>query len=181
MGFIAGMLLTFLPEDDAFCLFYSAMKSPQYYLRELYLPSMIGAQRVLYVFNELATSHLHRLYTHLVDQGVHQSMYATEWIMTIFCRGFSFDLAARVWEIFLSEGFKIVYRVCLALLKNIEKSLLAQSFEGILNTLKEIAKTVDAPVLIASALSLPLKRREIEKLDMKFDEEFENGGGRVQV
>ena len=45
------------------------------------------------------------------------SMYATEWFMTMFCRGFSFDLVTRVWDIFLFEGYKIVYRVGLALLK----------------------------------------------------------------
>jgi hypothetical protein len=37
--------------------------------------------------------------------------------MTMFTRGFSFDLAGRVWEIFLSEGSKIVFRVALAILK----------------------------------------------------------------
>ena len=37
--------------------------------------------------------------------------------MTMFCRGFSFDLVTRVWDIFLFEGYKIVYRVGLALLK----------------------------------------------------------------
>ena len=157
------------------------MKSPQYYLRELYIPSMIGAQRVLYVFNELAIKHLGTLYAHLTEQGVHQSMYVTEWIMTMFCRGFSFDLSTRVWEIFLSEGFKIVYRVTLALLKNIEKSLLSLTFEGILTSLREISKTVDAPKLIELACSIPLKRKEIEVLDLKFDEEFEQGGGRVNV
>jgi hypothetical protein len=43
--------------------------------------------------------------------------YATEWFLTMYTRGFSFDLAARVWEIFLNEGDKIVYRVGLAILK----------------------------------------------------------------
>jgi hypothetical protein len=38
--------------------------------------------------------------------------------MTMFCRGFSFDLVTRVWDIYLAEGsFKIVYRVSLAILK----------------------------------------------------------------
>lgn len=41
----------------------------------------------------------------------------TGWVMTLFTRDFSFDLCTRVWEIFLNEGFKIVYRVALALLQ----------------------------------------------------------------
>jgi Rab-GTPase-TBC domain len=35
----------------------------------------------------------------------------------MYCRGFSFDLVTRVWDIFFSEGYKIVYRVALALVK----------------------------------------------------------------
>jgi hypothetical protein len=30
--------------------------------------------------------------------------YFTEWAMTIFTRGFSFDLVTRVWDVFLNEG-----------------------------------------------------------------------------
>jgi hypothetical protein len=34
--------------------------------------------------------------------------YFTEWAMTIFTRGFSFDLVTRVWDVFLNEGMMIV-------------------------------------------------------------------------
>jgi hypothetical protein len=44
--------------------------------------------------------------------------YFTEWALTVFSRGFSFDLVTRVWDVLLCEGqYKIVYRVALALLK----------------------------------------------------------------
>lgn len=91
--------------------------------------------------------------------------YLTEWIMTMFCRGFSFDLATRVWEIFLSEGYKVVYRVSLALLRNIERDLLEQTFEEILGTIRDIPSTVDAQLLIELAFQIPLKRREIRKFE----------------
>ena len=35
----------------------------------------------------------------------------------MYCRGFSFALVTRVWDVFFSEGYKIVYRVALALVK----------------------------------------------------------------
>jgi Rab-GTPase-TBC domain len=35
----------------------------------------------------------------------------------MYCRGFSFDLVTRVWDVFFNEGYKIVYRVALALVK----------------------------------------------------------------
>ena len=51
----------------------------------------------------------------IFGSGSHR--YATEWLLTMYCRGFSFDLVTRVWDIFFSEGYKIVYRVALALVK----------------------------------------------------------------
>lgn len=79
---------------------------------------MYEAQRVLYVFAQLGERHIPELWRYLEEQGMDPSMYATEWFMTLFCRGFSFDLVARVFDIFIKEGSsKILYRVALGLLK----------------------------------------------------------------
>lgn len=44
--------------------------------------------------------------------------YFTEWALTLFSRGFSFDLVTRVWDVLMTEGsYKIVYRVSLGMLK----------------------------------------------------------------
>jgi TBC1 domain family member 10 len=125
MGFIAGMMLSYMDERNALSTFIAALSGPssrnphllQFQLREMYLPSMAGAQRCLYVYEALGRKYLGKLWAHLEAEGMHPTMYATEWMMTIFTRGFNFDLVTRVWDIFLEEDFKIVYRVALALVK----------------------------------------------------------------
>lgn len=37
--------------------------------------------------------------------------------MCIFSRSFPYDIVVRIWDIFLAEGWTIVYQVSLALLK----------------------------------------------------------------
>lgn len=74
--------------------------------------------------------------------------FATEWIMTLFCRGFSFDLVTRVLDIFCLVGYKIVYRVALALLKTIEEKLMKASFEECMKLIRSLPQFVDAPTLI---------------------------------
>jgi hypothetical protein len=70
------------------------------------------------VYTVASTAMTGPLWAHLQKEGVHPTMFATEWFMTMFCRGFTFDLVTRVWDIYIAEGsFKIVYRVCLAILK----------------------------------------------------------------
>ena len=125
MGFIAGLLLTYLEEKEAFYCFAAALMRPAPSpLRLIYLPDLADAKRKLFVFGELGRQHLGALWVHLEDQHMHPTMYATEWLMTMFCRGFCFDLVTRVWDVYLQEGFKIFYRVSLALLKTMEKELM---------------------------------------------------------
>ena len=129
---------------------------------------MAETQRVLYVYGELGKLHLGKLWRHLLDEKMHPTMYATDWLMTMFCRGFSFDLVTRVMDVFLKEGYKIVYRVSLALIKNLEKEFLEEDFEGIMHLLRRIPELTDADTIMELAYKIPVKRREIER----FQEEF---------
>ena len=56
--------------------------------------------------------------------------------MTVCIYKFPFESVCRIWDIFLSEGIKIVFRVALAILKINEEALLRESFEGVLNLIK---------------------------------------------
>jgi hypothetical protein len=75
--------------------------------------------------------------------------YFTEWALTLFSRGFSFDLVTRVWDVLMNEGsYKIVYRVSLALLKYFEKELLALQFDRIMALLRDLPRHIDASKLM---------------------------------
>jgi hypothetical protein len=132
---------------------------------------MSGAQRVLHVFQGLGRKHLPVLWAHLEGEGMHPTMYATEWFMTMFCRGFNFDLCMRVWDIFLQEDFKIVYRVALALIKNVEQKLLAATFEGIMGLLRRLPENTDAAAVMEIAWKISVSRGEIYKLEQEWQAE----------
>ena len=146
MAFLAGLFVIYMDEVRAFHTFCACMQNkkerPQ--LRTLYLPSMAETQCALYVFGKLGKTHLGRTWTHMLKQGMHPTMYATEWLMTMFCRGFSFDLVTRVMDVYLSEGYKIVYRVALALIKNIDSELADAEFEEIMGLVRNIPLLTDA-------------------------------------
>jgi len=168
MGFMAGLLLTYMIEEDAFYVFAAVLQRPLAPLRALYFPDMKEAQKILFVFGEIGAKHIKRLWLYMEDQGMHQSMYVTEWIMTMYSRGFSFDLVTRVWDIFFHEGFKIIYRVALALLKSVEKEILNESFENIMATLRALPSKVDANSVIELAFTIPLKWKDIEIAEQKY-------------
>ena len=52
---------------------------------------------------------------HFARLGLHPSMYAAQWVLTIFTYDFPSALVVRVWDaILLREGWKTVFRVALA-------------------------------------------------------------------
>lgn len=57
--------------------------------------------------------------------------------MTIFSCSMSFPCIVRVWDIFMVEGRKILYRIALAIFKMTEKTILKSDMEGIFEVLKE--------------------------------------------
>ena len=117
-------------------------------LRLMYLPKLSETQKILHVFDELAGLHLPKLWTHFTLEGIHPTMFVTEWIMTFFCRGFSFELVTRVWDIFMFEGdMKIIYRVSLAILKYFEEEFLSKKFDKIMGLLRDISKKIDAVIV----------------------------------
>ena len=71
----------------------------------------------MHVYSELGRQRLPKLFTHLEQENLHESMYSIEWFMTIYTRSFRFDLVTRIWDVMLHEGKKIVFRVALALMK----------------------------------------------------------------
>jgi len=168
MGFIAGLLLTYMTEETSFYCFTVILNHSKGPLRELYLPGMIDARKKLFVFGGLCRQHLRKQWTYMEEQGIDTSMFATEWFMTVFCRVFSFDLVTRVLDIFTYEGFKIVYRVALALIKSVEKLVVGKSFEDIMKVIRLISSYVDADEVIEMAWTIPLKTVHIETLDNQF-------------
>lgn len=171
MGFLAGLFLTYMIEEHAFYTFYSVLTRPNSALRHLYLPKLVETQKILYIFERLGGLHLGDLWSHLCNEGIHPTMYFTEWAMTLFCRGFSFELVTRVFDIFLFESdYKIVYRVSLAILKNFEKELKQRKFDKIMAFLRDLPSRVDAPTVMDICWRIPLRRSEIAFYSKQYDD-----------
>lgn len=121
MGFITAMLLTYFPEDEAFYMIDIIMNKRPAPIRRLYLPMMPRAQEMMFVADCVLHKFLPRLHRHLTAQGIHRSMFMTQWVVCIFTNSFPFEMVTRVWDAFLAEGWKVVYRVMVGILKFYEK------------------------------------------------------------
>ena len=163
MNFIAAMFLTFLSEEEAFWLLVVVMNEEPYMLRELFGEDMSGTHEVLYIAEKLISQFLPKLSHHLEAENIHISMFVTQWLLTLYTSTFPFELVSRVWDCFLVEGWKVVYRVMLSLLEFASKDLLDLQFEHILNYFRDYPTKVDGGTIMNGSLKIALKRKHIQK------------------
>ncbi|XP_027626794.1 TBC1 domain family member 24 isoform X1 [Tupaia chinensis] len=90
---------------------------------------------------------------------------------------------ARVFDVFLVEGYKVLYRVALAILKFFHKARAGQPLESdsvkqdIRAFVKDIAKTVSPEKLLEKAFAIRLfSRREIQLLQMANEKALKHKG-----
>ena len=88
--------------------------------------------------------------------------------MTLYSCGFPFAAIVRIWDIFIVEGKKILYRVALAIFKLNEKAMLASEMEGIYEILKKFPDQVDPDQLIKTALSFTFPGTMVQDLEKAF-------------
>uniref|UniRef100_A0A8D1RWS5 Carabin n=1 Tax=Sus scrofa TaxID=9823 RepID=A0A8D1RWS5_PIG len=113
-GPVAAVLLMHLPPEEAFwCL----VQICEVYLPGYYGPHMEAVRLDAEVFMALLRRLLPRVHKHLQQVGVGPLLYLPEWFLCLFARSLPFPTVLRVWDAFLSEGVKVLFRVGLTLVR----------------------------------------------------------------
>lgn len=93
---------------------------------------------------------------------VHPSMYASQWFITLFAVNLPLDVLGRVWDLFILQGIKIIYKIGLTLLKMNEEILLTLNFEEIIEKIKVNYAETDKDSLIKNANNFKITNKIIE-------------------
>lgn len=170
MNFIAAMFITYMSEEEAFWMLVAVMNDSPCKMRGLFGEGMLEAHQVLYVADKLIYLHNPKLAQHLEKENIHVTMYATQWLLTLYTSSFPFALVTRVWDCFLAEGWKVPYRVMLALLDKATPDLLKLQFEEILGYIRELPLKVDGEEVMEIAFKIPLRWKQIQKYAKEYAE-----------
>jgi len=169
MGFLAGLLLLYMSEEDAFWLLVALLKGAVHAPMEgLYQAGLPLVQQYLSQFEKLVMEHMPKLGQHFVEEMINPSMYASQWFITVFSYSFPFHLTLRVWDVFLYEGIKVVFQVGLALLRFCHDDLVKLPFEKLLHALRNFPEeATDPDVLLPMALTFKVSSR-LEELQKEY-------------
>lgn len=104
MGFLAGLLLLYMSEEDAFWLLVALLKGAVHAPMEgLYQAGLPLVQQYLFQFEQLVKDFLPKLGQHFSEEMINPSMYASQWFITVLSYSFPFHFTLRIWDIFLYE------------------------------------------------------------------------------
>ena len=169
MGFIAAVFLTYMDEESSFYMLHSLMK--KYELEGFYLPGFPELKKTFYILLNLEKKFVPKIYELFKKEGMMPSMYASEWFICLFSRNLDFHTLVRIFDVFLLEGYKVIYRFALALLKSKENEFLKgkDGLVSIMATLNKSMENTDVENLFKIAFGFSLSRKDLDRLGNEFN------------
>ncbi|XP_030251417.1 TBC1 domain family member 2A isoform X4 [Sparus aurata] len=146
-------LLVLQSEENAFWCLVAVVEviMPQDY----YTKNLVASQVDQWVLKDFLGEKLPRLATHFEDHSIDVSLITFNWFLVVFVESLPSDILLPLWDAFLYEGTKVIFRYALALFKYKEDNILRihDSVE-IYQYLRFFTKTIsDSRRLISIAFS----------------------------
>ncbi|XP_041987849.1 ecotropic viral integration site 5 ortholog isoform X2 [Aricia agestis] len=168
-GFIVGLLLMQMPEEEAFAVLVKIMQ--QHRMRDMFKPSMAELGLCMFQLENLVQELLPDLHVHFQSQSFSTSIYASSWFLTLFTTTLSLPLACRIMDVFLSEGIEIVFKVALAMLTLGKNDLLSLDMESILKYIQKelpLKAEADQDGFMNLAYSIKVNPKKMKKLEKEY-------------
>ncbi|KAI5237269.1 TBC1 domain family member 2B isoform X1 [Manis pentadactyla] len=146
---LAAVALLYLEQEDAFWCLVTIVEV--FMPRDYYTKTLLGSQVDQRVFRDLMSEKLPRLHAHLDQYKVDYTLITFNWFLVVFVDSVVSDILFKIWDSFLYEGPKVIFRFALALFKYKEEEILKlQDSMSIFKYLRYFTRTVlDARKLIS--------------------------------
>ena len=76
------------------------------------------------------------VYDYFNASKISSHMFATEWLLTLYAAKFPLNLSIRVIDMYLNDGFTVVFSLALAIFDTSACELLMLDFDGIIKLLQ---------------------------------------------
>ena len=167
MGFIAAIFLTYMDEESSFFMMHSLMK--KYKMEGIFFDDFPELKKKFYILLNLQKKYIHKIYNIFQRDGILPAMYASTWFISLFAKSLDFHIVLRIYDCFFLEGFKVIYRIALALLKLKENDFVKAKKGHTLPFLVSCLQNVDEEELFKVAFGFSISRNYIDKLEIEYE------------
>ncbi|KAL9642239.1 hypothetical protein ABK040_007239 [Willaertia magna] len=172
MSSIAAMLLMYLEEEDAFWLFVTIMDDHRFNMQEMYINGLPGVKKATYVFEHILTKRLKKFMNNFAnnDLGIGLSSFCTRWYMLNMLTQLPFDIAVLIWDLFLSEGNKVIHSVSMAFMRLFKRDLISLKPEEAAMMMSKLNNLdFDLERLMKKIYKSKVKEKVIRKLELEYE------------
>nr|XP_058953743.1 TBC1 domain family member 2B-like [Pocillopora verrucosa] len=144
---LVAIALLYLNEEESFWCLVAIVEHLM--PRDYFSKTLVASQADQRVLKDLLAEKLPRLSAHFDALMVDLSLVSFNWFLTVFVDSFPIQTTLRVWDTFLYEGNKVMFRFALAVFKSSEELLLkCEDHMSIFNFLRQVPeKITDANIL----------------------------------
>ncbi|KAL0238711.1 hypothetical protein PCE1_004403 [Barthelona sp. PCE] len=171
MGFITGVFLMYMSEEDAFYCMLSLLHDEPWMLRLNFLQGLPGIHRSTFVQSGIIRKFLPGLLDHMERCGGDWMMATQSMYFSLFLYNYPFTFCLRFMDMLLSEGPKMFYRVSLGLLTSRKNEIKAMDqFEMAAFLTRGIAEVDSIDEILTHGFKYSLSRKLIDRLTAEYDE-----------
>ncbi|XP_032030132.1 TBC1 domain family member 2B [Hylobates moloch] len=172
---LVAVALLYLEQEDAFWCLVTIVEV--FMPRDYYTKTLLGSQVDQRVFRDLMSEKLPRLHGHFEQYKVDYTLITFNWFLVVFVDSVVSDILFKIWDSFLYEGPKVIFRFALALFKYKEEEILKlQDSMSIFKYLRYFTRTIlDARKLISISFGglNPFPLRQIQNRHTYHLEKFQ--------
>lgn len=175
MGFLVCMFLLYYQEEDSFYCLLALLNDPRYAMRCVFLPKLPGVHERCYQIQALLKKVLPRIHDKFTECQIEPHFYSTQWFMTCFTSNiYNYPQAARLWDVYLSEGLKIQFRIGLAILQAHESQILQTDITTIYRILQQLEVPNDINDVLMQAFSFKITRAQLKRASVEHRNTLQN-------
>lgn len=124
MAGVAGILLMYMDEEQAFWALSTFMSDPKYAMHGLFVEGFPKLTRFLAHHDRILAKFLPKLHRHFAKHSLDAILYSLKWFFVIFVERVPFSLCLRIWDIYMIEGERVVTAMAFTILRMHRNKLL---------------------------------------------------------
>jgi hypothetical protein len=168
LNFVAGILLLVLQSEEvAFWLLLGMMH--KYHMETLFMQGVPDLPLREHQMQYFMKNYLPDLHLHLRKAGIGSELFLSKWVMTIYASYLPLNTLLHVWDCFMVQGWKAVFKVGIAILRELKPELMSGDLDGVSTLLRATQRSssrhVDARKLLTEASSVKIHRVELMKVE----------------